>query len=129
MQRFITGVLAAVALAIALAGCQHTPTPLPPGAINSFDASSYQVLMTTQGALNGFKSQYASLPAAQQAKVKVPLNIAIADYNSAEIAWQQFHVNGATAPAAVSAALGQILADLGNVQSAIAMSTIATGGK
>lgn len=104
---------------VTVAGCQHKAATLPAGAINSFDATSYDVLVTTQGAINGFKAQLPTLPASQQAIVKPALNQAIGYYNQAEIAWQDFHKGGATTSSALSAALGQLISSLGTIEQLI----------
>jgi len=110
-------IVMAILFVLALGGCAHKPVPLPPGSINSFDATSYDVLMTAQGAINGFKSQVASLPAAQVTKVTPVLDQAIKDYNTAEAAWQTYHAGASGDASALSGALNQLVADLAAVQS------------
>jgi hypothetical protein len=79
--------LASVVLAhLVLAGCPDNPKPqtLPPGALNHFDATSYESLMGAQAVLNSVKTDYAGgkLPAS----AKPALNKAIASYNTAQAA-------------------------------------------
>lgn len=108
----------ALMLGLGLAGCAHTAKPgaLPPGAINSFDATTYDLLMTAQGALNGFKDVLASLPADKATKVTPVLDQAIRDYNTAEAGWHAYHAGASGDTAALSASVGQVVADLAALQ-------------
>ncbi len=94
-------------------GCKPANTPLPPGAINSFDASSYQTLMTAQAALNTLKQEEPQAPA-----IKPYLNQAITDYNTAETAWQTYHASGSNS-AGLTAALAVLSTDILRIEGLI----------
>lgn len=89
-------------------GCKAANATLPAGAINSFDATSYQSLMVAQATLNTFKAQAPNFP---QPPFKTALNQAIADYNVAESAWQVYHAGNGTS-AAVTAAMAIVAIDI-----------------
>lgn len=98
-----------LSLTLGMAGC-HQPvnTPLPAGALNTFDADSYKSLMVAQASLNAFKRAATPEPVPGYTKT---LNKAIADYNVAEAAWQSYHAgNGSSA--AVTGAIGIIGVDI-----------------
>jgi hypothetical protein len=97
-------------LGFGMMGCKAASTTLPPGALNTFDADSYQSLMVAQAALNSFKAQSVTLSATSPT-FKPVLNQAITDYNVAESAWQAYHAGNGTS-AAVTAALATITADI-----------------
>ena len=97
MTRRITIASACLLLSTLLVACatKTTPTTLPPGAINTFDADSYVSLMGAQAVLSSVKADIGKLPPS----AKPALNKAIASYNIAEAAWQAYHsgANGDTA--------------------------------
>lgn len=97
-------------------GCSKKNQPLPPGAINTFDASSYDILRTTQGAIEGFKTQFSKLPVSQQLIIKPALNETISYYDQAESAWQDYHKGGGTTSAALSAAISKVVAALADLE-------------
>ena len=108
-KRSIT--LAVMVLVVAaLIGCanQTKPATLPPGALNTFDATSYESLMGAQAVLNSVKADIGKLPP----EAKPALNKAIASYNAAEAAWQAYHAAGGGNTAAVNAAITQAVADV-----------------
>jgi hypothetical protein len=112
----------AIALCFTLAlpiGCNLKSKPLPPGAINTFDASSFDILRTTQGAIEGFNKQFADLPASQQLQIKPALNMTIQYYDAAESAWQDYHRGGGTTSAALSAAINKVVSALADLESKI----------
>lgn len=102
-------------------GCKPANAPLPPGAINTFDASSYQTLMTAQAALNALKADEAQAP-----QIAPYLNQAITDYNTAESAWQTYHASGSNS-AGLTAALAQLSTDILKIEGLIPSTTAATG--
>lgn len=93
-----------------LTGCVHAPNQLPKGAINSFDASSYETLMVAQATLNTLKQEAPAIDA-QVPQFKAVLNQAIGDYNAAEQAWQTYHSTGGDS-ASVTAALAVLATDI-----------------
>jgi hypothetical protein len=106
---------------LVLVACPNNPKPqtLPPGALNQFDATSYESLMGAQAVLNSVKADLSKLPP----DAKPALNKAIASYNVAEAAWQAFHAGKSNAQAALTAALSQAVADVA------ALLTQISGGK
>lgn len=113
MKRTMLAILG-LGVATMLPGC-HKPVnaPLPPGAINSFDASSYQSLMTAQAALNTLKQAEPQAP-----QIKPYLNQAIQDYDAAEAAWQTYHASGSNS-AGVSASLAVLTTDILKIEGLI----------
>jgi len=116
--------LASILVALlVLAACSNNPKPqtLPPGALNQFDATSYESLMGAQAVLNSVKTDYAGgkLPAS----AKPALNKAIASYDTAEAAWQAYHAGKANDQAALTTAISQAVADVA------ALLTQISGGK
>lgn len=107
MRRFFC--FLGLGLLVAVSGCFKSNT-LPTGAINTFDADSYQTLMTAQATLNSFKAQEPTIVVTVPA-FKTVLNQAIADYNVAEGAWQTYHAGGGNS-AAVTAALTTLAVDI-----------------
>jgi PBP1b-binding outer membrane lipoprotein LpoB len=110
--------LAVLVLAFGLAGCAGSNpvnAPLPPGAINHFDATTFDVLSQAQATINSVKSTYTTLPASQQPQVKVVLNQAIADYNVAENAYKAYHAGGTQDTTALTAAIAALVADIGSL--------------
>jgi hypothetical protein len=91
-------------------GCANStkPVTLPPGALNQFDATSYESLMGAQAVLNSVKADLGKLPPA----AKPALNKAIASYNVAEAAWQAYHAGKSGDQAALTAAITQATADV-----------------
>ncbi len=111
----------ALALCLCLAGCKAStttpPAALAPGAVNSFDQTAYQTLMTVQATLNSLSSSITNDP--KLAGLKAPLNQAIGDYDLALVAWQTYHAAATTAnQAAVAAAVTKVQADATNLQKA-----------
>jgi predicted lipoprotein len=106
---------------LVLVACPNNPKPqtLPPGALNQFDATSYESLMGAQAVLNSVKADLSKLPP----EAKPALNKAIASYNVAEAAWQAFHAGKSNDQAALTAALSQAVADVA------ALLTQISGGK
>ena len=106
---------------LVLVACPNNPKPqtLPPGALNQFDATSYESLMGAQAVLNSVKADLSKLPP----DAKPALNKAIASYNVAEAAWQAFHAGKSNDQAALTAALSQAVADVA------ALLTQISGGK
>jgi predicted lipoprotein len=106
---------------LVLVACPNNPKPqtLPPGALNQFDATSYESLMGAQAVLNSVKADLSKLPP----EAKPALNKAIASYNVAEAAWQAFHAGKSNDQAALTAALSQAVGDVA------ALLTQISGGK
>jgi hypothetical protein len=115
----MTKLIGTFVLAVMLGCAAHTVKAPVPGALNSFDADSYQTLMTAQATLNSLKSTAATTPS-----LKPILNQAISSYDVAETAWQAYH---AAASTATQAALTTSLSDLNTKVSTL--QAAAAGGK
>jgi len=104
-------------LVLAPIGCKPAtsttpPAALVPGALNSFDQTSYTALMAAQASLNSLDTSYEENPTAL-ASLKPILDQASTDYNIAELAWQTYHAAATTAnQAAVTNALNNVQSDL-----------------
>lgn len=101
----------AVLLAVlGMVGCaaQGSHATLPTGALNQFDATSYESLMGAQAVLNSAKADVSKLPVG----AKPILNKAIASYNVAEAAWQAYHAGSNNDQAALQKAIAQATADV-----------------
>jgi len=98
-------------------GCKTASKPLPPGALNTFDATSYDALMQAQATLNVLKTDAPSLEA-QVPAFKGILNQAIKDYDAAEAAWKTYHAGGGSS-ASVTAALAVMATDILKIQGII----------
>jgi predicted lipoprotein len=117
MKFLITAVLA-----LSIWGCAPGPTTHP-GAVNSFDSTSYDTLVTAQAALEQAKTQFASTPAA------VPyLNKAISAYNVAEAGWQAYHstAGGSVTATQLTQELNDALSAIAAVQKTFAPNTVPT---
>lgn len=108
-------------LAICIIGCHPASAPTPPlapGALNSFDQTSYTALMTAQASLNSLKASVQGN--SSLSSLTVPLNQAIADYDIAQTAWELYHASATTAnEAVVTTALTKVQTDVTNLNSAV----------
>lgn len=75
-------------LALLLSSCAR-PTVIHPGAINSFDSTAYDTLITEQAAIEQAKTSIAQFPAA-----KPTLNKVIDQYNVTYEAYKVYHASG-----------------------------------
>lgn len=100
-------------------GCKTATTPTPPlapGALNTFDQTSYQTLLAVQAAYNNLLASYKANPTGLAA-LKAPLDQIATDYNLAELTWQTYHAAATAAnQAAVTAALTKVQTDLAAVK-------------
>ena len=79
-----------------LQGCA-TATATHPGAINTFDSTAYDTLITVQASINQAKTLIGTYP-----QFKADLNTAIAAYNVALTAYKTYHQAGSAAATAAS---------------------------
>lgn len=111
----------ALCLCILPIGCKPATSTTPsaalvPGALNSFDQTSYQTLMAVQATLNSLNASYKANPSGL-ASIKTALDQASVDYNIAELAWQTYHAAATTAnQSAVSAAIAKVNSDVSSIQ-------------
>jgi hypothetical protein len=101
-------------------GCaKETPTPPVPGAINTFDSTSYRALMDAQAAINSFKADIASGKLTETPTIKTVLNQVIQDYDAADALWQQYHASaGTAAQPPVQAAITKLQTDINGLAGA-----------
>ena len=86
------GAVVVAALILILAACATTNTaPSHPGAINSFDSTAYDTLITVQASINQAKTLITTYP-----QFKTDLNTTIAAYNAAQAAYKTYHTAGAS---------------------------------
>ena len=128
MKMRIIGVLAVCFLILMLpVGCvkatSTTPTAaLFPGAVNSFDQTSYTTLMTAQASYNSLLASYKANPTVL-ADLKSPLDAAATAINLAEQAWKIYHAAAAsstTTPAQLATAQANVTSSLTAAQTALA---------
>ena len=115
------GVALAVLALLAALGCaaQKTPSPLPAGAINQFDATSFRVLADAQASINSVKADIAAGKITPSETEKKVLNQIIADYNKANDLYQAYHAQQTTDTTALSQAINQLVSDIAAVTTQI----------
>lgn len=113
-----------VGFTTSVVGCKQVAASLPTGALNTFDADSYESLMVAQATLNTLKADAPAIEVSVP-QFKTVLNQAIADYNIAENAWQTYHDGGANGPA-VTTALSTLATDILKVQGLIPTASVVT---
>ena len=106
---------------VAALGCaaKKTPSTLPPGAINQFDATSFRVLSDAQAAINSVKSDIAAGKIKPSDAEKKILNQIIADYNKANDLYQAYHAGATTDTTGLSQAITQLISDIAAVTTQI----------
>lgn len=102
-------VLAGVMMAVG--GCNKAA--LHPGAIDSFDSSTYDALIVAQATIEPLRADFEDGAIAPSTKPN--LNAAIESYNVAEVAWQAYHAGGAN-QAALQTALDELVAVIANLR-------------
>lgn len=102
--------------ALLVAGCAHqvtaAPAPLPPGALNAFDADSYRTLADGHAAVQSLQQQAAAGTLTLNASQKTVLNKAITDVNTADHLYSLYHAEAGGDTTALSTAIQQVVADL-----------------
>ncbi len=113
-----------LALPLMLGGCLRpattttAPAALAPGAVNSFDQTSYATLMTAQATYNSLLASYKANPTVLAA-LKAPMDDAATTINVAEVAWQTYHA-AALAGTSTTAQQTAVTTSLTTAQSALA---------
>lgn len=94
-------------------GCHKAVASAPvPGAVNTFDSTTYRALMDAQAAINSLKGDIAAGKLAETPAMKTALNQAITDYNTADALWQTYHSSASTAQEpALQAAINKLQTD------------------
>jgi hypothetical protein len=105
------------------ASCSTTAPVSHPGAVSTFDSTTYDALLTIQAGIESAKTQFGSNPAA-----KAPLNAVIQAYDAAQASYKAYHTAAAGGgnTAAQQAALQQQVASL---KTQLAAVTTQFGGK
>jgi hypothetical protein len=80
-------------LPLLLAGCGKVHYTPHPGSVSTFDSAAYDALLDYKAALDQVKDDYAKGKLPPESKGYI--NQAVAAYNTADSAWQAYHV-GAT---------------------------------
>lgn len=101
-----------------------------PGAANTFDSSSYLVLVTTDSLIQTTKQDLAvgAFPGAILGNVKTALNALIQAYNVCDIAYQAYHT-AALAGQATAAQQAAVTDGLNKMQTATANLTTVKGAQ
>lgn len=99
-----------------------------PGAANSFDSSTYLVLVATDSVIQTTKSDLSvgAFPTSVMGNVKTALNGLIQAYNVCDIAYQSYHT-AALAGQATAAQQAAVTTSLNNMQAATSALTSAKG--
>ena len=102
--------------ALLVAGCAHQVTapaaPLPPGALNAFDADSYRTLADGHAAVQSLQQQTAAGTLTLTMSQKQVLNKAITDVNTADHLYSLYHAEASGDTTALTQAIQQVIADL-----------------
>lgn len=125
MKRIGILALGAILSLPAIVGCEGcaakntVQAPLPPGAINAFDATSYRVIMDAHAAIESIRNDVASGKITLTATQKAALNQIISDQNTAQDAYKAYHAGASNDTAALSAAVAKVTSDLANLATTI----------
>jgi hypothetical protein len=105
--------------ALLLAGCAHqAAAPLPPGALNTFDADSYRTLSDGHAAIQSIQQDVSAGKVTLGDTERTVLNKAITDVNAADHLYKLYHANGAGDTTALSQAIQQVVGDLAALSTA-----------
>ena len=105
--------LVLLTLPLGTVGCAKKATAPVPGAINTFDSTTYRALMDAQAAINSFKADVTSGKLPETPAIKTALNQVISDYNAADQLYQAYHASAGTTPQApVQAAVTSLQTDI-----------------
>lgn len=122
---WVVTIMLYVTLNVLVVGCQHkvatAATPVPPGAVNQFDATAYRICADAQAAIESVKADVAAGTVTLTDPQKAILNQLIAHYNTAESLAQAYHANanGNADTSSLTAALNQLVADIAAVATQI----------
>lgn len=111
MKKFLIAILVGASL---LSGCATKGAKSHPNAINAFDSTAYDTLVTAQAAIEAAKADIGAHPEAKDV-----LNKAIATYNSAEAAYSIYHSLGdPSQQVELQKQLSDLIASVGGVEKA-----------
>lgn len=122
MKQLNRNTLICLLLAAGLVGCaakSATNPPLPVGAINQTDATSYRVLNDAHAFLQSIGDSVRAGKLTLNATQKSAYNVLVASSNAADAAWQQYHSGASTDAAALTAKVNQLNSDMANAKSLI----------
>lgn len=112
INRVITSVVLTIALG--LGGCVKTAIPNHPGAVNNVDNALYDAILTTRGAIEEAKVQFAN-----DAKTLTGINNIIPGFNRVELSYKAYHA-ALVAGKGDPGALAQLQNELTAVKNALA---------
>lgn len=125
MKRIATLVLAVSLLGSS--GCKSQAYVQHPGAINTFDSQTYDILISTKAVIDQTKTDLANgaWSATVASKVRTVLNTGLVPaYNALDVAYQAYHT-----AANPSGSTASVQAAISNVQTATASLTSAKAGQ
>lgn len=109
-----------------LAGCAHkAAAPLPPGALNTFDADSYRVLSDAHAAVQSIHDDAQVGKVSLNEGQKTLVNHVIADVNTADHLYKTYHASGSGDTTALTAAIQELVGDLASLSAAFPAQTSA----
>lgn len=109
MKKILIAILLGASL---ISGCAAKGAKSYPNAINAFDSTAFDTLVTAQAAIEAAKADITAHPEAKDV-----LNKAIAAYNSAEAAYSIYHSLGDPAQQAeMQKQLSDLIASVGQVE-------------
>ena len=117
-QKFLVLVL----LALLLVGCaakSSTTTPLPTGAINQTDATTYRVLNDAHAFLQSIRDSVTAGNLTLTATQKKTFNDLAISSNAADATWKAYHSGQSTDAATLAAQVNKLNADLSAAQAQI----------
>lgn len=115
-------VLLLMTVSLVLAGCAHktsTPTPLPTGAVDQFDATAYRVVHDAGASIDSVNSDIRAGKLTMTESQRAVFYKFIASYNVAEDAGKAYHDGRANDPKALAGVVGQLLADMAELHKAL----------
>ena len=97
---------------LATVGCAKKAVTVHPGAISNLDSYAYDILLVEQASIDQARTAYQAGQMPESAKAA--FNIAVAQYNVAQSAWQGYHASGANA-SALQQAIDSLVAAMGDL--------------
>ena len=121
MKLKLKAVIISCILAISLVGCatKTSTTPLPTGAINQSDATTYRVLADAHAFLLSIKNSVAAGTLILSVSQKKLFNDLIISSNTADALWQQYHAGQVAVLPQLTTATNNLNLALGNAQAQI----------
>lgn len=117
---------------MALGACNNQAYVVHPGAVNTFDSQTYDVLVTAHAAIEATKTQIASgaFSGTVLRDVSIGLNTLVDAYNLAETTYLAYHAAAsATPPTATVAQANQLQGQTAGIPQLVANLNAAKAGK